>query len=78
MLTFDECKVIAERHAQEYGTKIEKAYKIGNGFAFDTPEQFTGVFPFVVDAETETSSGLWEYLVKNNLSMDDMQECETA
>ena len=74
MLTFDECKAIADNRAQEYGTEITKAYKIGKDFAFDTDEQFTGVFPFVVVAESGTASGLWEYLVENNLTMDDMQE----
>lgn len=74
MLTFDECKAIADSRAQEYGTEITKAYKIGKDFAFDTDEQFSGVFPFVVVAETGAESGLWGYLVENNLTMDDMQE----
>lgn len=74
MLSFDECKAIAENRAQEYGAEITKAYTIGSDFAFDTEERFAGVFPVVVVAESGTVSGLWEYLVENNLTMDDMQD----
>lgn len=74
MLNFDECKAIAEKRAEEYGTEIAKSYEIGNDFVFDVSEQFTGVFPVVIDAETGDIFGLWEYLVKCNLTMDDMRD----
>lgn len=78
MLSFDECKAIADNRAQEYGAEIAKAYSIGNDFAFDTDEQFIGVFPLVVESKTGKACGMWEYLVKHNLTMDDMQECDVA
>ena len=74
MLSFDECKAIAEEKAKEYGAEITAAYKIGNDFAFDTAEKWVGVFPFTVDSETGEICGLWEYLCRTGKTMDDMQE----
>ena len=75
MLTFDECKAIADKKAAEYGVDIDGAYKIGNDYAFENKSQeWAGVFPFVVESESGVVCGLWEYLIKENKTMDDMQD----
>lgn len=75
MFDFDACKGIAEKKAEEYNASIDTAYKIGNDYAFDnTSEKWTGVFPFIVETATGAICGLWEYLIRNDMTMDDLQE----
>lgn len=74
MLTYEKCKEIASNRAADYGTEITKSYTIGSDFVFDADEQYPGVFPFVVCADSGEISGLWPYLIKKDMTMDDMQE----
>lgn len=75
MLEYKECKEIAEKRAEEYGSEIDAAYKIGNDYVFDNASgNWAGVFPFVVESETGNICGIWNYLVRTDKTMDDMQE----
>ena len=55
-----------------YDTSIDKAYLINGDYAFDTKEEFIGIFPVVIRKKNGDMFGLWEYLNKVDLTMDDM------
>ena len=75
MMSYDECKTLAEERAKERTLEINRAYKLGFGFVFDNKDiESVGTFPLVVDRKSGELSGLWAYLEKNKLSMDDMKE----
>ncbi len=76
MLTYSECKEIALSKAQEFGIELDKAYILGKGFVFESSkEECVGLFPIVVKKSDGECTGLWSYINKNNLSMDNMREC---
>lgn len=72
MLNYDNCKQIAIKKAESYGATLEKAYLINGDYAFDTKEEFIGIFPVVIRKKNGDMFGLWEYLNKSDLTMDDM------
>ena len=75
MLNYEACKNIAENKAKDIGLKLDKAYSIKNDYVFESStEDCVGYFPLVVSAKTGTCFGLWNYLNKENLSMDAMVE----
>ena len=76
MMKYEECKKIAEEIADKYNVTIDKAYNIGNDFAFDTNEEYEGVFPLVVCANDGFAMGIWQYVNDKDMSMDDMIERE--
>lgn len=73
MLNYDNCKQIAIKKAESYNTSIDKAYLINGDYAFDTKEEFIGIFPVVIRKKNGDMFGLWEYLNKSDLTMDDMR-----
>ena len=73
MLSYEECRKIAERKAAQYNVNISKAYTLGDAYVFETDVEFTGAFPLVVDKNGATY-GLWHYLNEKDLTMDDMSE----
>lgn len=77
MKTYEECKEIAVERASAFDVAVDKAYKLGENYVFDSSTtQCVGVLPMVVDTENGNICGLWHYLNKAELSMDDMQEIE--
>lgn len=77
MLEYQECKRIAQERAAAFGADIDKAYKLGGNYVFDsTQEEFAGIIPLVVDANSGEIQGLWHYLNEADLTMDDMQEID--
>lgn len=77
MLSYDECKEKAVSKAEEYGAVIDKAYSIGDAYVFDDSEhECVGVLPLVVDPSTGNTEGIWNYINRNNMTMDDMVERE--
>lgn len=77
MLSYEDCKKIAIKDAEGYNTTIDKAYTIGKDYAFEnSKEELMGILPVVVLRETGDCTGLWAYLNKEDLTMDDMQEIE--
>ena len=76
MLSYDECKQMAEEKAESYGLKITKAYRLGDAFVFDTDIECEGIMPVVIDPETEKTTGLWRYINDKDLEMGDMKEIE--
>ena len=77
MKTYEECKEIAIERAKAFNAQIDKAYKLGDSFVFDnSEEEYIGVLPMVVEAESGAIKGLWVYLNEKDLSMDDMTEID--
>ena len=77
MLPYQECKNIALESAKEYGISIDKAYSIGKDYVFeDSKEEHIGILPIVVSNKDGKCSGLWAYINRYNMSMDDMQEID--
>lgn len=77
MKNYEECRDIAEKRAKAFGATTNKAYKLGNDYVFENAdEEFIGVLPMVVSTETGDTSGLWQYLNANDMTMDDMQEID--
>jgi len=74
MLSYEQCRQIAHKKAESYNTAIGKSYHIGKDYAFESVEEYVGVFPTVVDVNNGNTYPLWIYLNDNDLSMDDMQE----
>ena len=74
MLSYEECKKIAEERARNYNATLVKAYRIRNDFVFEAEGNWAGVFPVVLFAETGDTMGLWLYLNKYDLMMDDTVE----
>ena len=76
-MNYRECKEIALKKAERVNATIDKAYSIGPDYVFDSStDEFAGVIPVVVIAETGQCEGLWQYLIDNDLTMDDMTEVE--
>lgn len=77
MKSYEECRDIATERAEAFGASINKAYQLGNDYVFENAdEEFIGVLPMVVSTETGDTSGLWQYLLDKDLTMDDMTEID--
>lgn len=77
MLSYEDCKNIAKKDCDGFGATINKAFSIGKDYVFDNSEvEYMGILPIVVSSETGDCFGLWAYLNKEDLTMDDMQEIE--
>ena len=74
-MTFEQAEEIATRKAEQHGATIDKVYKLGDAYVFDTKEECMGIFPLVIDKEG-VRHGLWIYLQEHDLTMDDMVEVE--
>lgn len=76
MISYEKSKQIAVDKAKQYNVVIDKAYKLKDAFVFEnSKDDIVGVLPIVVDKEG-VCHGLWQYINDNNLTMDDMIECE--
>ena len=77
MLNYEESKAIAEERAKAFDAIVDKAFKLGDNYVFDSSkEEYAGVIPFVVDVNSGEIKDLWNYLNEADLTMDDMQEIE--
>lgn len=77
MLDYRECKRIAQERAEAFNAEIDKAYKIGESYAFDSSKgEYVGILPMVVNTNSGETKGLWHYLNEVDLTMDDMQEID--
>lgn len=76
MLTYSECKSIAQGKALTVNAIIDKAYSLGGNYVFDTKEEYIGIFPIVVDTANGNIYRLWQFLNEYDMSMDDMQEVD--
>ena len=77
MLTREECKAIALEKLDGYGIELDKVSTLKNAFVFEnSKEEYMGILPIVVDTETGETSGLWHYLGKHDLTMDDIEEVQ--
>ena len=77
MLSYEECKKAAMEKAKEYNIALDTAYSIGRDFAFESKKkECVGILPVVVSRKSGKTYGLWPYLNKFNLSMDDMKEID--
>ena len=71
MLSYEECKEIAESIARNHNATLVRAYRIRNDFVFEAAGNWAGVFPAVIFSENGDTMGLWLYLNKYDLRMDD-------
>lgn len=77
MAYYEEAKEAALSIASAYGIKLDKAYKLGDGYVFDSStEEWVGIIPIAVDGKTGKTKSLWHYLNEKDLTMDDMEEIE--
>ena len=77
MLSYQQCKNIAVEALKEYGIEIDKAYSIGKDYVFeDSKEEHMGILPIVVSSKDGKCIGLWAYLNRYDMSMDDMRDID--
>ena len=76
LLCYEECKAIAEENAYVNNTTLSKAYEIDGAYVFDSVEERLGVFLMAINRKSGNRIGLWHYINKHGLSMDDMVERE--
>ena len=77
MLSYEECKAIAEEMVKGHNATLDKAYKLDDDYVFDNSEvTFEGLYPIVVCAEDGKCWGLWRYIKtfkKNTVKMIEIE-----
>ena len=77
MLSYAECKKIAEDKAREHDIELDTAYSLGADFVFESSkEKCIGILPVVVSSDNGKTFGLWPYLNSFDKSMDDMEQID--